>query len=844
MPLSLLLGGAPPFSSIWNGGDLGDWGTTFNWINGVPNGADAVADISSELNNSPNSDIDLLSPTTVGTIVFDVANTSNYNIVDKTGNGTGTLIFDVSAREANIINNSNGTQNAIVAPVVLDADLIIGGTGSSQLLFATAAPISGTGSILLNNLGGSFITIMNGPQNSFSGDLVLAVGTLQCDRENTLSPNSTLTMLGGTLDFNGFSQTIGGLAGNSSLPLGSITLTVNTTGTSNYKGVISGPGALKVGGTGVLQLTGVNTYMGPTTVNAGTLQVGAGGMISGSSAVTVNSGGILQVDGSITSSPVTVNSGAKLRGTGTVFSPVTILSGGVLSPGDSVGTLTIDTLTLDSGSTTRIEINSKKSSQVVINTSATVNGTLKIVPKKNVSYNHDHTYTILTGPYTGVFSGFDSTESQGFTFAPPFYFNNEIQLTLLSIGIPPQMMRGLKGNQKKLAHHLNKNAANKNAPVSAAFVSLVSLTGDAFNKALDSASPSRNALPIFAAQNLYFSLSEVVSSHLSQHRFLKELGSKNETLALQLFEESKEGPMDLLADASARSHFILHEKKKTAPQKPYAVWAGAFGENLHQDGRHQTPGFNAVSEAVFVAFDYYGLKQGMVGGTTGYAHTNLKDEHNMGNAYVNYYYGSVYGTVQYAPFYMDIALLGGYQDIDNKRHISYPGYHETAKARYHAWQLSPHLELGGDIDRSWGGLEPFVAFDFVGTWQEGFKEHGATGMNMKQKHHFSSMLRSALGLRVYENWTWKNGTFLLKEEVGYVNRKIFHTGDVTAVIVGGTGSLLVEALQPTQNLGTVGIEGLFAPTNSSYPQFSLGYFGEFGKGTQLNQVILKIIKEF
>ena len=100
---------------------------------------------------------------------------------------------------------------------------------------------------------------------------------------------------------------------------------------------------------------------------------------------------------------------------------------------------------------------------------------------------------------------------------------------------------------------------------------------------------------------------------------------------------------------------------------------------------------------------------------------------------------------------------------------------------------SPHLELGGDIDRSWGGFEPFVAFDFVNTWAEGFKEHGADSMNMKQKDHFSSMLRSSAGLRIYENWTWKSGTLLLKQQAAYVNRKMFHTGDVNAAIVGGHG---------------------------------------------------------
>jgi uncharacterized protein with beta-barrel porin domain len=49
----------------------------------------------------------------------------------------------------------------------------------------------------------------------------------------------------------------------------------------------------------------------------------------------------LSVNGSIASSPVFVNFGGTLGGNGTV-GPTTILAGGALSPGNSVGTLTIN----------------------------------------------------------------------------------------------------------------------------------------------------------------------------------------------------------------------------------------------------------------------------------------------------------------------------------------------------------------------------------------------------------------------------------------------------------------------------------------------------------------------
>jgi autotransporter-associated beta strand protein len=71
--------------------------------------------------------------------------------------------------------------------------------------------------------------------------------------------------------------------------------------------------------TGVIRLAGANTFVGATTVNAGTLLVNS----------------------SLATGPVTV-AGGSLGGTGTINGPVTIQSGGTLSPGASVGTLTIN----------------------------------------------------------------------------------------------------------------------------------------------------------------------------------------------------------------------------------------------------------------------------------------------------------------------------------------------------------------------------------------------------------------------------------------------------------------------------------------------------------------------
>ncbi|MCE9615270.1 MAG: autotransporter-associated beta strand repeat-containing protein [Lentisphaerae bacterium] len=118
-------------------------------------------------------------------------------------------------------------------------------------------------------------------------------------------------------------------------------------------------GALVKDGAGKATVTATNSYSGGTTVNGGTLLVNnASGQGTGSGTVTVNGGGTL-------------------GGTGFITGTVTVNSGGTLSPGTSVGELTVGGLTLASGSATVIEFNGGPANDRIVVTGAsglTING--------------------------------------------------------------------------------------------------------------------------------------------------------------------------------------------------------------------------------------------------------------------------------------------------------------------------------------------------------------------------------------------------------------------------------------------------------------------------------------
>jgi autotransporter-associated beta strand protein len=180
---------------------------------------------------------------------------------------------------------------------------------------------AGTGSGALNKSGPGTL-ILTG-SNNYSGGTNINAGTLQVGNgSNTGTLGSGLILDNGTLAYN---------------------LTV----TATQANAISGTGGFVKNGSGLLTLSGVNTYTGPTTVNAGQLIAGSNSAFGVGSAVTVGSGTVLALNGNNESIGSLAGAGAVTNNSGTVNVTLTVGSNntsttfsGALQNG-STGTLTL-----------------------------------------------------------------------------------------------------------------------------------------------------------------------------------------------------------------------------------------------------------------------------------------------------------------------------------------------------------------------------------------------------------------------------------------------------------------------------------------------------------------------
>ena len=152
------------------------------------------------------------------------------------------------------------------------------------------------------------ISVNNSPGNDYSISGTGAIGggaSLTKDGGGTLTLNTNNTYTGTTTVFAGMLQ-VGSGGTTGSLGTGSVnnsgTLAFNRSDATTVANAISGTGAITKSGNGVLTLSGINTYGGTTTINAGTVKVtnsNSLGTLPGG-IVTIVSGATLDLGGNTT----------------------------------------------------------------------------------------------------------------------------------------------------------------------------------------------------------------------------------------------------------------------------------------------------------------------------------------------------------------------------------------------------------------------------------------------------------------------------------------------------------------------------------------------------------------
>ena len=276
-----------------------------------------------------------------GSGILTVAGTiSNNGAGLLTTDGTGTVVLTANNAYTGVtsiqggtlqVGNAGTTGTLGTGSVTNNALLVFNRSDSSPV--AVANVISGTGAVTQAGTG----TIKLTGTNTFTGTATLnanttvqagnstsalGTGALVLKDGTTLSSDSVTarTLANSSVTFDG-NTTLGNATNTGALTFsGSGTLTGNRTLTLNSDATVSGgisdggsTFGLTKNGTGTLTLSGANTYTGTTTVNAGTIAIGATSAgVTG--ATVINNGGTLTISGNaaLANSDFSINSGGTL----------------------------------------------------------------------------------------------------------------------------------------------------------------------------------------------------------------------------------------------------------------------------------------------------------------------------------------------------------------------------------------------------------------------------------------------------------------------------------------------------------------------------------------------------
>ncbi len=175
-------------------------------------------------------------------------------------------------------------------------------TSANTYTFTGSGQIAGGTSLVKINTGG---TLILQTANTYSGGTIISNGVVQLDINEGVSStgpagaNDVTIYSPAVFDLNGFINTVNGLNGSGTIDDvaggGTSTLNIGLNGDSGvFSGVIRNTsGALGIfkTGTGIETLTASNTFVGPTTIDTGTLRVtNMYALGAGYSPVTINSG--------------------------------------------------------------------------------------------------------------------------------------------------------------------------------------------------------------------------------------------------------------------------------------------------------------------------------------------------------------------------------------------------------------------------------------------------------------------------------------------------------------------------------------------------------------------------
>ncbi len=618
----------------------------------------------------------------------------------------------------------------------------VGGTG--------AGPLSGSG----GSIGGpDGLAGLGGVGVSGAGLTVINSGTISGGIGRGVRANA-VTFTGGTniFELRGGSTVIGNVVAFSAADtfrLGGTTTSSLDVSQLGPAGQFRGFGINEKSGTSTWSLAGTSASAAPWTIN----------------------GGLLSVDGSIASSSlITVNAGGTLGGTGIVGN--TTVNGGTLSPGNSIGLLTVQgNLVFTAAASYMVEVSPSNADRTNVTGTATLGGATVNANFAAGSYiNKQYTIVNATGGISGTFGSLvNSNVPANFTSSLSYDANNAYLNLALNFIPPPNM--GLNVNQQNVANAI-VGFFNANGTIPLVFGGLTAAGLTQISGEVVTASQQTT----FDAMGLFMGL---LTDPFIAGRGNPVTGGAN----APQFADENDAASAYAANGKARTTserdaYAAVYRKAPVMADPFAqrwsVWAAGYGGSQTTDGNTVLGSNNTRSSlgGVAVGADYRVSPYTLAGFAIAGGGTNFS-VNGLGSGRSDLFQAGAFVRHNVGAAYLTGALAYGWQDITTDRTVTVAGT-DLLRANFNANAWSGRVEGGYRFVAPWlgVGLTPYAAGQFTTFDLPAYAEQAIAGANTFALTYASKSVtdtRSELGIRSDKSFAVQDGIFTLRGRAAWAH---------------------------------------------------------------------------
>ena len=752
--------------------------------------------------------------------------------INSTGDGIQTTNAATAGTVTSTINVTGSINTSAASAHGISAQIITGGNNAITVGGSVTAS-AGTG-VLSSGSGDSVTVNTGGSVSGVTGVQFTDTGTTSLTNSGTITGTGTNAILFSGSSADTFTNS-GTVNGNVSLGGGNDLAILNTgstiTGTMNAG---SGTDTLRLAGagTGSLDLSKATNFEIGQKIDAGTWTLTGTGTISTSTTI---SGGVLSVNGQLTSPTVTVANGGTLGGTGTIIGNVTV--NGNIAPGNSIGTLNVTgPFTQATGSTYTVELNTATSDLINVTGSATIQpGTAVSVFPAPGFYTLGHRYTILTA--SGGVTGQYTTLTDNAPFVA-FQLNSDahdIFLDVILSGLPFQQIAQTR-NQIAAAGGLQSLGAGN--PV---FDAAIMLSAPAALHAFDLLSGEIHASVVTTLlDNSRFVRSAIIG------RLRQDIGGVASIFAPNLTTQNITAADDdtvmAYARKPARAHdpigAALAQKGQATPNdRVVTAWGQMFGNWGHvaSDGNaaqldRSTGGVISGIDTTFAGQRSDVWRFGLAGG---YQQTSVGIDDRSSSGKIDAYHFAGYAGLQQGAIGVRVGTAYTWQDVATNRSIVFPGIFDTAHGSYGARTAQVFGEVGYGMSYRQIAFEPFADLAYVDVRTDAFTEAGGA-TTLAASGGTSDTTYSTLGLRAAAMLPWPTiaGDLTVKGSVGWQHAFGTIVPTATLAFASGSAPFTVAGLPIAKDAAAVEL-GLEAQLNRK-ATFNVAYTGQLAGATQDN----------